>query len=66
MSTENWLLVEGRVYRLVEVLPTKEAAMCLLQALSENCVVVISQKKDGKWGVYWRPKVGSLCPYGVV
>lgn len=66
MSAENWLLAEGRVYKLAEALDSEADARSLLEALSENCVVIISLRKDGKWGVYWRPKVGNLCPYGVV
>lgn len=66
MSTENWLLAEGRVYRLADALDSEADAMRLSDALQENCIVVVSLREDGKWGVYWRPKVGNLCPFGVV
>ena len=59
-------MADGRVYRLAEALDTEAAAESLMEALNENCIVIISLRKDGKWGVYWRPKVGNLCPYGVV
>jgi hypothetical protein len=66
MTAENWLLAEGRVYRLVEAVDSESAAEKLSESLSENCIVIVSRRNDGKWGVYWRPKVGNLCPYGVV
>ncbi len=66
MSTENWLLADGRVYRLAESYATEAGAKQLAEALSENCIVLVSKTKAGMWGVYWRPKIGTLCPYGVV
>ena len=66
MSVGNWLLEGGRVYRLAETYETEVAAKQFAEVLAENCVVLVSKTKNGMWGVYWRPKVGNLCPYGVV
>jgi hypothetical protein len=66
MSADRWIFQDGRVYKLAETHATKREAQAFAEVLSENCVVVVAQAKGGNWGVYWRPKAGNLCPYGVV
>ncbi len=66
MNSENWLLSEGKVYKLVESFSSKQEACNLALSLKENCRTAIHQLKDGRWGVYWRPYTGIICPYGVV
>jgi hypothetical protein len=66
MSAERWILEDGRIFKLAETHATRGAAQAFAKVLSENCIVVVAQTQTGEWGVYWRPKVGNLCPYGVV
>jgi len=66
MNLEKWLLIEGKVYKLVDTYSDEQEALDLALALKENCHTTIHKLKDGKWGVYWRPHTGILCPYGVV
>ena len=66
MNSENWLLSEGKVYKLVESFISEQEAANLAQSLNENCQTIILRLKDGKWAVYWRPYTGIICPYGVV
>ncbi|MFW9962060.1 MAG: hypothetical protein ACFFCX_00685 [Candidatus Sifarchaeia archaeon] len=54
------------MYRLADVLHSKTNAKFLAKSLEDNCAVIIISIEDGRWGVYWRPKTGTLCPYGVV
>jgi hypothetical protein len=62
----RWQLVDGQVYRLVDVLHSKRNAEILARSLEDNCAISIVETDDGRWAVYWRPKTGILCPYGVV
>jgi len=66
MNSESWLLFEGKIYKLVEAFIDKQEALRLSISLNENCHTTIQKLSDGKWGVYWRPYTGILCPYGVV
>jgi hypothetical protein len=66
MNLEKWLLLEGKIYKLVDIFSDEQGALGLALALKENCYTTIHKLKDGKWGVYWRPHMGILCPYGVV
>ena len=66
MKPSRWQLVDGQVFRLVDVLHTESNAEILARSLEDNCAVAIIQTEDGRWAVYWRPKTGTLCPYGVV
>jgi len=66
MTSEKWLLIEGKVHKLVDVFDTEKEANSFALVLQENCHVSVYQLKDGKWAVYWRPRSGILCPYGVV
>jgi hypothetical protein len=66
MNVEKWLLLNGKMYRLVEVVNTRQEAESLANALMENCDVAISEMDDGKLGVYWKPRMGIICPLGVV
>ena len=66
MHSEKWLLVKGKVHKLVDIFDNKQEACDLALALNDNCYTIIHQMKNGKWGVYWRPHTGVLCPYGVV
>ena len=66
IKLSRWQLVDGKVYRLVDVLHSKRNAENLAKSLEGNCSVAIIPTQDGRWAVYWRPKTGTLCPYGVV
>jgi hypothetical protein len=66
MNVEKWLLLNGKMYRLVEIVNTRQEAESLANALMENCDVTISEMDDGKLGVYWKPRMGIICPLGVV
>jgi hypothetical protein len=66
MNVEKWLLLDGKMYRLVEVVNTRQDAENLASVLMENCDVTISAMDNGKLGVYWKPRVGIICPLGVV
>jgi hypothetical protein len=66
MSIRKWLLLDGKMYRLVEVVNTRQEAESLACVLEENCEVAISEIEDGRLGVYWKPRVGVICPLGVV
>jgi hypothetical protein len=48
------------------VLHTRENAEILAKSLEDNCEISIVETEDRRWAVYWRPKTGTLCPYGVV
>ena len=54
------------IFKLAETHKTRREAQQFAEVLSENCIVVVTRTRSGEWGVYWRPKAGSLCPYGVV
>jgi hypothetical protein len=66
IKASRWQLIHGQVYRLVDVLHRKNNAESLAKSLEDNCVVAIVSSKDGRWAVYWKPRTGTLCPYGVV
>jgi len=66
MNPEKWLLINGKVHKLVDIFDNKQEANNFALALNDNCHTSIYQMKDGKWGVYWRPRTGILSPYGVV
>jgi hypothetical protein len=66
MSAEKWLLLEGKMYKLVDIVDSREEAEHIALALKENCDVAISETEDGKLGVYWKPRMGVICPLGVV
>jgi hypothetical protein len=66
IKASRWQLIHGQVYRLVDVLHRKNNAESLAKSLEDNCVVAIVSTKDGRWAVYWKPRTGTLCPYGVV
>ncbi|MFW9958549.1 MAG: hypothetical protein ACFFCT_10810 [Candidatus Odinarchaeota archaeon] len=66
MSADKWLLLEGKMYKLVDIVENKQEAENLALALQENCDVAISEMEDGKLGVYWKPRRGIICPLGVV
>ena len=66
MNLSRWQLVDGQVYRLVDVLHSKRNAETLAKSLEQNCAIAIISLEDGRWAVYWRPKTGTICPHGVV
>ena len=66
MKSSGWQLIDGQVYRLIDVLHSKRNAETLAKSLEDNCSVTIIYTEDGRWAVYWKPKIGTLCPYGVV
>lgn len=66
MTPEKWLLINGKVHKLVDIFDNEQEANNFAIALNDNCHTSIYQMKDGNWGVYWRPLTGILCPYGVV
>ena len=66
MKLSRWQLVNGQVYRLVDVLHNKRNAEILAKSIEDNCATAIISVEDGRWAVYWRPKTGTICPYGVV
>lgn len=66
MTPKKWFILEGKVYKLVEVLNSEQEARSLALALKDNCHTTMHRLKDGKWGVYWKPYTGTLCPYGDV
>ena len=66
MTSEKWLLIEGKVHKLVDIFDTEKEANSFALVLQENCHTSVQKIRDGKWGVYWRPRSGILCPYGVV
>jgi hypothetical protein len=66
MTPDKWLLIDGKVHKLVDIFDTEQEAVSFAQVLQENCYTSIHKLKDGTWGVYWRPRSGILCPYGVV
>ena len=66
MNPEKWLLIDGKVHKLVEIFDNEQEASNFALVLQDNCYTTIYKMKDGKWGVYWRPRTGILCPYGVV
>ena len=66
MSVEKWLLFDGKMYKLVDIVDNKQEAENLALILKENCDVTISEMEDGKLGVYWKPRTGIICPFGVV
>ena len=66
MTLEKWLLIDGKVHKLVDIFDTEREAISFAVVLQENCHTSVHKLKDGKWGVYWRPRSGILCPYGVV
>jgi hypothetical protein len=66
MKLSRWQLVNGQVYRLVDVLHNKRNAEILAKSIEDNCATTIIPVEDGRWAVYWRPKTGTICPYGVV
>jgi hypothetical protein len=66
MNSEKWLLVEGKVHKLVDIFENEQEANNFASVLNDNCYTTIHRMKNGKWGVYWRPYSGVLCPYGVV
>lgn len=66
MSAEKWLLVEGKVHKLVDIVTSRKEAENLAQVLEDNCYIVISEIENGRIGVYWRPRTGVISPHGVV
>jgi hypothetical protein len=66
MNPEKWLLIDGKVHKLVDIFDNEQDANNFAHALQDNCYAIIFQMKNGKWGVYWRPHTGVICPYGVV
>ncbi|MHA1864166.1 MAG: hypothetical protein ACTSWA_10400 [Candidatus Thorarchaeota archaeon] len=66
MNPEKWLLIVGKVHKLVDTFDNEQEAKNFALVLKDNCHTTIYKMKDGKWGVYWRPHTGILCPYGVV
>ncbi len=66
MSTDKWLLLDGKVYKLADIVDSQQEAENLALVLQENCDVAISEMEDGKLGVYWKPRIGIICPLGVV
>lgn len=66
MASEKWLLLEGKMYKLVDIVNSRKEAENLVLALKENCDVIISEMEDGKLGIYWKPSTGIICPLGVV
>lgn len=66
MNPEKWLLIDGKVHKLVDIFDNEQEANNFALVLQDNCYTTICQMKDGKWAVYWRPHTGILCPYGVV
>jgi hypothetical protein len=66
MTSEKWLLIDGKVHKLVETFDNEQEANNFALVLQDNCYTSIHQMNDGKWGVYWRPRTGILCPFGVV
>ncbi|MHA1970266.1 MAG: hypothetical protein ACTSXE_00280 [Candidatus Thorarchaeota archaeon] len=59
-------MINRKVHKLVDIFDNEQEANNLALALNDNCHTTIYQMKDGNWGVYWRPRTGNLCPYGVV
>lgn len=66
MNLDNWLLSDGKIYKLVDIFSSEKEAYSLAQVLNENCHTKVQKLKNGSWGVYWRPHTGVLCPFGVV
>jgi hypothetical protein len=66
MNADKWLLLEGKMYKLVDIVDSRQEAENLVFILKENCDVVISEMENGKLGVYWKPRIGIICPLGVV
>ena len=66
MNPEKWLLINEKVHKLVDIFDNEQEANNFALALNDNCHTTDYKMKDGKWGVYWRPHTGILCPYGVV
>jgi expansin (peptidoglycan-binding protein) len=66
MTLDKWLLIAGKVHKLVDIFDNEQEANNFALVLQDNCYTTICKMKDGKWGVYWRPRTGILCPYGVV
>jgi hypothetical protein len=66
MNAEKWLLLDGRIYKLVDIVDNRQDAENLAIVLKENCDVAISKMHDGKFGIYWKPRIGIICPLGVV
>jgi hypothetical protein len=66
MNAEKWLLLDGRIYKLVDIVDNRQDAENLAIVLKENCDVAISIMHDGKFGIYWKPRIGIICPLGVV
>ena len=66
MTLDKWLLIDGKVHKLVDIFDNEQEANNFALALQDNCYTTICKMKDRKWGVYWRPRTGILCPYGVV
>ncbi|MCK5264630.1 MAG: hypothetical protein KAR03_03400 [Candidatus Thorarchaeota archaeon] len=59
-------MINEKVHKLVDIFDNEQEASNFALALNDNCHTTVYQMKDGKWGVYWRPRTGILCPYGVV
>ncbi|MHA1136147.1 MAG: hypothetical protein ACTSSE_06635 [Candidatus Thorarchaeota archaeon] len=66
MTAEKWLLIDGKVHKLVDIFDNEQKANDFALVLQDNCYTTTHKMKNGKWGVYWKPRTGTLCPYGVV
>ncbi len=66
MTEEKWLLIDGKVHKLVEIFDSEQEANDFALVLQDNCYTSTHKMRNGKWGVYWRPRTGILCPFGVV
>jgi len=61
MATARW-----KNNKLVDIVDNRQDAENLAVVLKENCDIAISKMYDGKFGVYWKPRIGIICPLGVV